>query len=174
MKNYEVVTASIRHVKPLSASLRGAHCANLLAFNIEPRRALHDAFLASPFCRTALIEGRPVAMWGVKSDLISPTGFAWLVISNEITGLSLSIIKETKKQLAEMMKTYHELAITVLPDDFAALRFAVFLGFHDRDQQMNQSRKISQLEIVTDPRNRVPYGDGHIIALGYHHEERAH
>lgn len=168
--SYSVVPASIRHVRPMSAQLRAAACITLQGFSMEPRRALHRAFIASPYCRTALQDGKPIAMWGVKGTMLGDTAFVWLVLSEGVTKMPVSIVKEARAELAKVMETNDEVAITVLPDDEAAVRFAVALGFHDRnnDGDLLLSRKEMTREIIADPRYKIPIGDSYVIALGYH------
>lgn len=168
-ETYSIVPASIRHLKPMAAQLRAAACITLQGFGLTPRPALHRAFLASSYCRTAMRDGKPIAMWGVKSTLLGDTALVWLVLSESVTSMPISIVKEAKAELAKVMETKREIAITVLPDDEAAIRFAVYLGFHDRDNDDGHlSRKALCQAIVADPQHRVPVGDHYVIALGYH------
>lgn len=166
---YEAVKGSIRHVRPMSRQLRAAACMTLQGFGYDPRKALHKAFMQSFYCRTALMNGSPVAMWGVTGTLLSCEAFVWLVLSDRIANIPLSIVREAKSELSRIMQNYDELATTVLPDDEAAIRFAVYLGFHDRhDSDERLSRREIQQLIMTDPKYRIPIGDSFVIALGYH------
>lgn len=171
MMAYSVVPASARHIRPMSAKLRAAACITLQGFGLEPRRALHRAFIASSYCRTALSDGKPIAMWGVKRTLLGDTGVVWLVLSEEVTHMPASIVREARAELAKIMEASHEVAATVLPDDAAAIRFAVHLGFHDRDNDDSSlSKKDMTRAILADPKYRIPIGDSYVIALGYHPE----
>lgn len=170
---YSIVKASIRHVRPMSRKLRSAASITLQGFGLHPRPALHRAFLASSYCRTALMDGEPIAMWGVKSVLLSDTAAVWLVLSDAVTRMPVAVVKEARAELARVMASNREVAITVLPDDEAAIRFAVFLGFHDRDNDDGHlSRRDLCRAIVEDPQHRIPVGDHYVIALGYHPEMR--
>lgn len=155
----------------MSAQLRAAACITLQGFSLDPRRALHRAFIASSYCRTALRDGKPIAMWGVKGTMLGETAFVWLVLSEAVTKMPVSVVKEARAELARVMETNSEVAITVLPDDEAAVRFAVYLGFHDRENDDGQfSRKALCEAIIADPKYRIPIGDSYVVALGYHPE----
>ena len=80
--------------------------------------------------------------------------------------MPFSIVREARSELALIMGRYHELATTVLPDDDDAIRFAVYLGFHDRDG--SASRKELIAAIKADPKYKIPVGDSYVIGLGYH------
>lgn len=169
MSGYRVVPASIRHIRPMSKHVRAAACVTLASFGFEPRRALHRAFIASSYCRTALIDDKPIAMWGVQSVLLGDTAFAWLVLSERVTQMPLAVVREARAELAKVMVSKSEIAITVLPDDEAAIRFAVFLGFHDRDNDDGRMSRRDLCEAIrSDPKHRIPLGENYAIALGYH------
>lgn len=167
--SYSVVPASVRHIRPMSRRLRAAACLTLQAFGHDPRRALHRIFLNSFYCRTALIEDRPVAMWGVTGTLLNDVVYVWLVMSDDIANIPRTIVWEAKKELSNIMANYREIATTVLPDDDAAIRFAVYLGFQDVDGAIPlEGRKAIEHDIRENPKHRIPVGDGYVISLGYH------
>jgi hypothetical protein len=170
--SYSIVPASIRHIKPMAARLRAAACITLQGFGYEPRRALHRVFLNSFYCRTAMVEGRPVAMWGITGTLLNDAAYVWLVMSDDIANIPRSITREAKTELSRIMENYREIATTVLPDDEAAIRFAVYLGFHDNHEGgEHQSRKELERQIRENPKLRIPIGDSYVIGLGYHPAE---
>lgn len=137
----------------------------LQSFGFDPRRALHRAMRSSFYCRTALMDGKPVAMWGIKGNLMCDVAFVWLVLSDDIANIPGAITREARRELRAIMANYRELATTVLPDDAAAVRFAVYLGFHDRHEG---KRKDIEREILANPRYRIPIGDSFVLGLGYH------
>lgn len=169
--DYSIVPGSVRHIKPMASRMRAAACITLQDYGYLPRAALHRVFVRSLYCRAALVDGRPVAMWGVVGTLLNETAYVWLVMSDEIAHIPRTIVREAKRELAGIMKGYREIAATVLPDDDAAIRFAVYLGFHDRDDEADDgTRKATAREIRENPRHRIPVGDQFVIGLGYHSE----
>jgi hypothetical protein len=166
LSDYQVVKARALHVKPMARQLRAAACITLQGFGLNAREALRRAFVQSSYCRTAVADGAPIAMWGVKNTVLSDTGVVWLVLSDAVTKMPVAIVKEARAELAKIMEYLDEIAITVLPDDEAAVRFACALGFHDREEEM--SRKDLVKAIMADARYKIPIGDQYIIALGYH------
>lgn len=166
MSDYSIIAGSPRHIKPMAAQLRAAACVTLQGFGFNPREALRRAFVVSSYCRTAMKGGKPIAMWGVKTGLLADKGMVWLVLSNEVTHMPVAVVREARAELAKVMETLDEVAITVLPDDEAAIRFAVAMGFHDREEGL--SRKDLTRQIMTDPKFKVPIGDSYVVALGYH------
>ena len=73
--------------------------------------------------------------------------------------MPVAVVKEAQAELAKIMRDVDEVAITVLLDDEAAVRFAVHLGFHDRED-IRLSRKAELVAaILADPKMKIPAGD---------------
>ncbi len=144
----EIVPASPRHIRPLAKRLRAGACVALMDRGFDPRRALHDAFMGSHYCRAALVDGRVAAMWGLEGPLLGGAAKIWLALSEEVGHLPVMIVREARRELAEIAAVYGGIEAAVLPEDQAAVRFASFLGFREHGE-------------------RIPTGDGYVISLKY-------
>ena len=165
---FEVVRTSPHYIRPMARRMRAAAAVSLQGYGFDPRRALHRVVLDSAYCRTAKVDGEVVAMWGIVAPVLASTAYVWLVMSDEIAKVPRFVVQTAKEELAEMMETYEEVATTVLPDDEAAIRFALYLGFHDNDDEEPASHKVRAQRLRENPRHRIPIGDHFVIALGYH------
>lgn len=152
--DYSIVKASIRHVKPMALSMRPAGYFAMEHYGGDPRRSVFQAFRQSFYCRTALIDGKPVAMWGVASTLLNEYAEVWLVLSHEIGRMPLAIVREARAELSRVTEDYSHLEATILPEDEASIRFAQFLGFVDDEE-------------------RIPIGDSYVLRMSYQ-PERVH
>ena len=161
--DYTIVPSSIRHVKPMSARMRAAGAIAVQAFGLVPRAALHRAFAASCYCRTALKDDRPVAMWGVAAPILGDTAMIWLVLAEDTGIPPLPIIRKAREELERVADTYPRVLMTVLPDDEDSVAFALFLGFRPTDGEVFGSGG----DITVDPRFRIPIGDSYIVQMGY-------
>ena len=168
--NYEIVRGRLIHVGRMARAMRDDAAATIGAFGFDPKRALRDAVIGSHYCRAAVVDGRPVAMWGLRGALLSDHAMVWLVLSKDVTGMPRAIITEARREMAAFGEQYDELATTVLPEDDAAIRFASFLGFHDRhdEEHDEMTRKERAEDMRHNPRHRIPVRDGYVIALGWH------
>ena len=147
---YQIVQASILHVRPMAKVMRAAAAVALDGFGFDPRTALRRVLVASHHAKTALIDGKPVAMWGVVGSLLGDTAYVWLVLSDRICEMPLAVVKEARNALAVAAQSYPQIGATVLPDDERSVRFATFLGFEQAD--------------------RIPVGDGYMLSLRYTHQ----
>ena len=153
--HYVIVPASIRHIRPMAKAMRREAAVALDGFGFNPRAGLRRCFVSSFHCRTALIDGRPVAMWGVVGTLLGDSAYVWLVLSDEIRAMPRAILREAKTELDRAAEDYPRIMATILPEDAASVRFAAHLGFVNSD----------------DPSaDRVPIGDGYAVRLRYRPE----
>ena len=108
-------------------------------------------------------------MWGAAGTLLGDSAYVWLVMSSMVEKIPLSVTREAKAELARIMEDYNEIAITVLPDDLAAVRFASCgWAFADRDNDDGSlTRKQLTDAILADPKYRIPIGDHYAIRMVY-------
>jgi hypothetical protein len=126
---YEVVPASVRHVKALSQTFRPAACETLRYFSNDVRRGLHGAFRASFYSRTALIDGKPVAMWGLQGCLLNDSAVAWAALGDAAVRYPVAVVRRAMSELAQFLQDGTSLEANVAHDDKKAIRFARTLGF---------------------------------------------
>ena len=151
--------------------MRAAHKEEYLLRGFNTHKRLCECFEMSPYCKAWLIDGRLAALGGIEGPLLADTGYVWLVMTQEATKYPIVMIKTIKECLKEIMLVKKELAITVIESDTAALRLAVYLGFHvDHSEQPRngRDRKISMMFLLG---KRVPRLYGYLIPMGYHAEE---
>ena len=143
--------------------MRAAAAINTQAFGVSPRAALHRAFVASNYCRAALVEGGVAAMWGVVAPILSDRAMVWLVLAESLGRFPRAIVREARSELQKVMESYSYVDMIVVPDDEASVRFARHLGFQATDGEFFSDDK----DALNDPRFRIPIGDGYVVRMGY-------
>jgi hypothetical protein len=131
MVDYTIVEAKPWHCGQMSRLLRREH--QMALGDCQTHKALRAAFDESGFRRACMVDGRIIALWGLVSPEASAYGVVWLAMANGIEKYPLALIKEVRHQIAEMMLVKRMLICTVLEEDKAAQRFAIFLGFVPKD-----------------------------------------
>ena len=162
-RSYAIVPTSPLHIKPMAARMRVAGALAVQPFGIAPRAGLHRIFIASSYCRTAVVDRKPIAMWGVAAPLIGDTAIVWLVLAQETGLLPYAIVREARAELQRVAEVYPQIRMTVLPDDEASVRFAFHLGFRPTDGE----HWGSEHDALSDPRFRIPLGDCYVVQMGY-------
>ena len=176
---YEIVETQPWHIGQMARRLRHDHLRAVIKAGMSAHRELKASYEDSSFRRSLFVAGRLVALGGVRAPQASLTGYVWLALSEEASKYPILLVKLARQQLDEIMSTKRELATTLLDDDPAALRLAVFLGFHVQDEgdgsrasSRRERQRLSKfLETCYD--RQVQIGTARAIAVGYHQEEAA-
>ncbi|MEI6282427.1 MAG: hypothetical protein WCP82_06895 [Alphaproteobacteria bacterium] len=166
----EVIEAKPHHVGKILQRLRAEHLGCLVGSGIERReihREMRKVFDDSAFRRAWIVDGELAAVGGVTGSLLSPYGFVWLALSQDVIRFPLAIVREARRQLGEIMATKTELATTILADDDVALRFSAFLGFHSKHSPRLRTWRDHLRSIQTEA-PRIPVKNGFALAIGYH------
>lgn len=169
----EIRDARVYHVGRLVRRLRDEQLNAWAEIGCDPHQELRQAYAQSYFCRTAFLEGEIFAMWGCGGTFLSSRGVVWLGITKLAERYPLLLIKETRRQLADMMVTKHELATMILNGDEAGKRFAAFLGFGadhtflGRPAHSRWARRSLKRYIDSSPDLRIPYGKSFFVRMEY-------
>jgi len=97
-----IVPAEIGHVYRMAANLRPEDAAEAVRFDQEPRWALRQFFRYSLIVRTAFVDGKIAAMWGLKADLLSDTGHLWLITTPAARRMPVTLIRQARREVAEI------------------------------------------------------------------------
>ena len=122
---FEIVDAKRYHCGQMARMLRAEHQRIAAGTGTNLHKELVSCFDQSSFRKAWLINGNLAAVGGVMGTLASPSGHIWLAMTDEATDYPGRIVREARRQLAELMKTKQEVMTTILLDDDAARRLAV-------------------------------------------------
>lgn len=176
MTRFEIVAAKPWHCGQMARMLRDEHKRAVLGIGVDLHRELRSRFEASGYRRAWLIDGRLAGLGGVVGTLLAPSGYVWLVLTQRALRYPIAVVKEARRQLDLIMMVKNELATVILPQDTAALRLAVFLGFHVADQGLGSpahtraERLALRRYLDAASELRIPMAHGEVIPVGYHHE----
>ncbi len=171
---FEIVEARRWMCGRMTRMLRAEHQSAAIRLGLDVHRGLRDMYDRSPFFRKAwLIDGHLSALGGATGSALSPASFVWIALSERATRYPVAIIKEARRQLAELMQTKQELTTTIIDGDEAAKRLVVFLGWHVNDTgegAMAETRygRKRLTAFIDHEAPRLRFGNGSAIPLGYH------
>lgn len=130
---YVISEATMDDAFQLGRTLRKSDRLEVVASSgLLPVEALTRAFLLSPFWRFAVRSryGSVIAMWGVGTEPNNPArGSPWMLASDLIDGSSLSLWKESKREVERMREKFEYLWNYVYAGNGEAVGFLVRLGF---------------------------------------------
>jgi hypothetical protein len=101
------------------------------AINTTPRRLIR--WLLGQSCysraRAALLDGDPIALWGLMGTALATTGHIWFSVTTEARARRFTLVREAAREIEGLFQTKLALESLVLADDNRAVRFLQFMGF---------------------------------------------
>ncbi len=173
---FTIVEAKPWHCGAMVRRLRVEHRIAVARLGLDSHRELSDRFGQSAFRRALLIDGTLEGLGGVTGSMLSSEGYVWLALSQEAAQYPLFLAREARRQLDEIMSTRRLLVTSVLDDDTAAKRFAIYLGFVLADDEFalpaasRHGRRVALQRVQGDHEARIPIGTGSAVALAYRAE----
>lgn len=127
--SYTVVQGRRTHIAPVANGMSIEDKDHLARAGFTPRSAVRRMFLDSCRVWTAVMDGRPVAMWGIRGPMMADSGEAWLVLTGGLRRRPFAVVKEAMRGLAKMLEIKREITSSMICFDKRACRFAEALGF---------------------------------------------
>jgi hypothetical protein len=176
MPRFEIIPAKPWHCGIAARNARAEHRAAVKALGLDLHRELSARFADTLEPKAWMIDGKLAALGGVMCTALCPGGYVWLTITEEATKHPLALVREARRQLELAMALQSELATVLIPEDKAALRLAVYLGFHVKDEGLGSvahdraGRIALRRYLEAAAELRIPMGSGGAIPVGYHKE----
>jgi len=140
------------HCTALVRRLRPEVTAVAIGLGVDARAELRNAFRSSGFARSWISDdGAVLAMYGVSGPLLATEGTVWLALSREATRHPKAILREARRQLAQLGAIKHRLLAEPFLADPASVRFARRLGFVEREDQ-DEAQKLGAVAMVLNLR----------------------
>jgi hypothetical protein len=126
----DIVPAHRRHIGFLARHMRAIDQAECRAMGREPKAALRHGLLASSRCWTALVTGRPHAMFGVVVEsALGGRGVPWFLGTEEVWRHARALLRLGPPILATMHDSSAVLANLVSAGNTRAIRLLERWGF---------------------------------------------
>lgn len=98
--------------------------------DLDILRNMHRTVDIAVYKKTALLDGVPMAMWGVVGDLFGSYGMPYLVVSKHIRAVTTrEFVKIYKQEVQEMLKLFPRLENVVDAEYENAVRMLKIVGF---------------------------------------------
>ena len=127
----EFVKATIDHIAPIAQTMRSADCYEVWASSLSrPDEALKASLDLSPLAWTALVDDRPICMFGAAAvSTLSKRAIPWFLASTEIERHKRDFLQLSQGQLQAMLAQFPILANYVDARNAAAIRWLKWMGF---------------------------------------------
>ena len=126
-----IVEAEESHIKPIAHGLRSADAHEVWAFSrFYPSAAVRFSLKASERTWTLLYLDKPIMMFGVARDsLLSNTGVPWLLGTNDIMSIRLTVLKLSRGYIDKMLENFDLLENYVHSENLVSIHWLKWCGF---------------------------------------------
>ncbi|WP_027859251.1 hypothetical protein [Marinobacterium jannaschii] len=131
MRDVKIIQAILGHAEHIAAHMRIADINEIWAASLStPEESLIKGIKRSTPAMTGLVDGRPVAMFGVAPmSVMTGVGAPWLLGTDEVDQVSLSFLKHSRAMVTQWKQDHALLYNYVDARNAASIRWLKWLGF---------------------------------------------
>ena len=131
-----IVPTIASHISSIKTDLRPKDQAEILRFGISIQHALWRSYRQSVLRKTALIDGRVAAVWGVCGTFMGEVGIPWLMTTPAVKKVSpLKFARIYQSEVLDMLKIFPSLVNYVDSEYTSAIRLLDIIGFDIDDPE---------------------------------------
>lgn len=104
-KVVEIIPSVVDHVRELAVDMRALDILESERMGLDAGKALFYSYRNSTYRRTALIDGKVAAMWGLYGTLFGNYGVPYLLTGNLVDQISPIKFAKIYKRETDIMKT---------------------------------------------------------------------
>lgn len=132
----EIIPTTADHIRELGASLRKEDEREVLSLGFNLRRTLWRTYRASVLTKTAFIDGKLAAIWGLGGTPMGHVGQPWLLTTAAVNRVSpLQFVRIYQQEVETMRGLFPVLVNWVDARYNAAIRLLDIIGFQLGDPQ---------------------------------------
>lgn len=126
----EIVPARVTHIGPIATRMRAIDVLECSVFGHTPKQALRLGLMGSTLAWTALVHGRPEAMFGASTiSLLDGTGRPWMLMTDEAGRHHRALVRLGRIYTEALHRHYVQLHNWVHADNASSIRWLSRLGF---------------------------------------------
>lgn len=131
-----VVPTTPDHIRKIADKLRSDDRREVLAIG-HPNRVLWRSYKRSIMTKTAFIDGKIAAIWGVGGSPLGNIGEPWLLTTKAVNRISpLAFVRIYQKEVIKMMRVFPKLVNYVDFKYNKAIRLLDIIGFKMGDPEI--------------------------------------
>lgn len=144
--NITIVPTVPAHLRELATNLRPEDYSEIIALG-SPERTLWKSYKGSILRKTALIDGKVAACWGVGGAILGSVGQPWLLTSPEVKKVSpLKFVRIYQIEVLDMLRVFPKLANYCASEYTSAIRLLDIVGFKLGEPEMIQGTLMRKFE----------------------------
>lgn len=117
------------HLREMAEAMSADSVDVAYGIGLTPLRALWSSYRKSIYCKTAFIDGKIAAIWGLNGVVFSDTAMPWLIMTPETMEYPMRVAFRYRKELEIMLKMFPCLEEYVPVDNVDSIRLLELMGF---------------------------------------------
>src|SRR4051812_24397056 len=101
--NITITDTAPYHLREMAESMQADSAETAYKMGMTPLKALWDSYRRSIICKSAFIDGKLAAIWGVSGNMLSETGYPWLVLTPETQQYPMRVWFRYRKEINKML-----------------------------------------------------------------------
>lgn len=127
--NIETVETTPLHLRMMSEAMESASAETAVKMGLTPLKALWSSYRQSIICKSAFIDGKLAAIWGVSGSMFGDTGRVWLVLTPETQQYPFRVAFRYRKEINKMLDMFPILEEYVPEGNEKSIRMLELMGF---------------------------------------------
>ena len=130
MLDIAIIDSVAEHIPPIAENMREDDVVEVRAMGLEPIEALELGLERATWCKTGLIDGVPVVMFGVTPvSILSGVGSPWLLGTDDVLRMKKTFIKKNREYIPKMLRSFPRLFNFVDTRNVRSITWLKLLGF---------------------------------------------
>ena len=125
----EIVSTLPEHITELRENLRESDRKEIACFGLPERKAIWRSYKVSILCKTALVDGKVGAIWGIGGCVLDNVGNPWLLTSDLCDKYPLKFAIEYRKEVRRILGLFNVLENMVDASYTKAVKMLEISGF---------------------------------------------
>jgi hypothetical protein len=144
----QIVDSTQSHLRQLSKTLRVEDRNEILALGMSPEKALSISYKNAIYRKTAFIDEKVAAVWGVSGNFMGEVGTPYLLTSTEVVKITpLLFVRIYKYEVEKMLEIFSSLENYVDVNYTSAVRLLKMIGFTVGEPQKIESGMFCKFQI---------------------------
>lgn len=117
------------HLREMATAMQSDSADTAYKMGLTPLKALWCSYRQSIICKSALIDGKLAAIWGVSGNMFSEIGKPWLVLTPETQEYPMRVWFRYRKEISKMLEMFPILEEFVPESNEKSIRMLEIMGF---------------------------------------------
>lgn len=125
----KILDTTAAHIRDMAATMHPDSAETALKLGVTPGQALWRSFRQSIYCKSAFIDGKIAAIWGLGGELYGNIGKAWLIVTEDVEEHPFKVAFIYRSELRKMQELYPVLEDYLDENNEKSARMLKIMGF---------------------------------------------